>query len=904
MKIGGPLLLGLLLCRAAPAQEPDPNVVAAGLGATSEATRMLFAEALRREQARDWKKAAAGYELVLRRDPALVPAVLGLGRVREALGETGAAITAYARLPADADAVAALARLVQKSDPARAATLFHRLQTLRLGDPEPYRQEAAALTAMDPAAALDPLDRWLTLLDEEVEPDGLTMTALAAALREQGLEDEAVGVLRAYLGRAPEGSHAVEARGRLDRIAVERTARSLAVGGDEPLSAEEAAEVNAARAQAAKGDLEGALKRLRAVAPVALRSAEFHGAMGELHAAQGEVVEAERAFVLAAALDPEESTWQARLGLLLANSYGGRRHAEAAEALQRALALRPSSAEIAFGLGRVRQEQGAFDDAIAAYRMAATLEPEGIWATQAEQRLTALTRPVPAPAELPEPAAPPSGIPAEALAHYRIARVYLNEGDRAAARAELMALEHTDAPPWPAVINLGAVLSLQEGDVDRALAEWRRSLEVDPAQPRVRLVMAEALASKGHMEEARTLWTEAAPGAPEAWLRLAQLEWQDFHLLEARRDLDAYFAAAPGGLGDEPARALREEVEGTIHLIERGVAGAIGLLSLGLAWIIWRRRSGLPLSALVEAAPEAAQDLSRVLGAIRHEVLKHNTTLLDEVALAITNGDLHAVAYAAERLFGARGEPGVVQRFEAYVDNLEGIGRRHGLRLDLRRRDPVLGPMHRAMRELARLAPRLRRPQRAGASTVESLGRLSTDLNETGYRALGSMLRELGALTIEAELLLAVDARVRAEPGMDGHALPALALSMPEAPLVARVFRGDLEDILANLLRNALLALVSGVAAPDRRIALHLWEDEDPITGLEHVVFEIRDNAPGRLDTATLRGRSPGRGLGLVVELCTRHDGSIEVEGAPTGAWWTKALVVRLPRAEIEGGTP
>ena len=47
--------------------------------------------------------------------------------------------------------------------------------------------------------------------------------------------------------------------------------------------------------------------------------------------------------------------------------------------------------------------------------------------------------------------------------------------------------------------------------------------------------------------------------------------------------------------------------------------------------------------------------------------------------------------------------------------------------------------------------------------------------------------------------------------------------------------------------------------------------------------------------TAVIRGRYIGRGLGLAVDLISRNGGSVRVEDEPG---WSKAVVVRLPRAE------
>ena len=101
------------------------------------------------------------------------------------------------------------------------------------------------------------------------------------------------------------------------------------------------------------------------------------------------------------------------------------------------------------------------------------------------------------------------------------------------------------------------------------------------------------------------------------------------------------------------------------------------------------------------------------------------------------------------------------------------------------------------------------------------------------------------------------------------------------------MFRADLDDILANLYRNAL-------AAGARGVDVQLGEAVDPITGQPWVELRVRDDAPGTLTNAMIRGRYIGRGLGLAVDLLNRHGGTIHVE--PDGE--RKAVVVQLPAVE------
>jgi len=80
-----------------------------------------------------------------------------------------------------------------------------------------------------------------------------------------------------------------------------------------------------------------------------------------------------------------------------------------------------------------------------------------------------------------------------------------------------------------------------------------------------------------------------------------------------------------------------------------------------------------------------------------------------------------------------------------------------------------------------------------------------------------------------------------------------------------------------------------------RRVSVTLAEEADPITGLEEVVLSFYDNAPGVLTTEMIRSRNIGRGLGLALDLVTRHDGSLRVRPVADG----KHVEVRLPRAEV-----
>jgi signal transduction histidine kinase len=153
------------------------------------------------------------------------------------------------------------------------------------------------------------------------------------------------------------------------------------------------------------------------------------------------------------------------------------------------------------------------------------------------------------------------------------------------------------------------------------------------------------------------------------------------------------------------------------------------------------------------------------------------------------------------------------------------------------------------------------------------------------------MMQEICVLKLTAGHIQRVYERVIGEPGIAGAAVPDLEVEATGEVLALRIFPNDLEDILANLLRNALAAGASW-------IGVRLGGSADPITGVEYVELAICDDAPGILTNQLLRRRHIGRGLGLAVDLVNRHEGEIRVEpGKKAGE---KAVVVCFPRVEVE----
>lgn len=845
--------------------------LAAPEDALPEPSRAFYLQAVAAEDARRFRAAAASYRLVLSADSAFLPAALGLGRALEALGERSEAEALYRSLGEEADAVEALARLVEARSPAEALTLWRRLESLRLGDPSPFQEQARILAATDPEAALAAFERHRTLLQGR-EPDADVVVAVGVGLLDGDFAAEAEALWRGYLDAFPEGRAAEELRARLDRMEVERAAAALAFGGSEPLPAALASRYAAAQAAYSAGRDEEAEALARALVAEAPRAAEARALLADVLVARAAWDEAEIHGILARALAPEDAANRVRLGLLLVEAYGGRRDREAAEELREAGTLRPGDPEVQLALGRVLQRLQDWTGARAALEAALAAGATGPAEAEARERIAALLRVPPEPPPMPASSEPE--VPAEARRPYRLAYELTRRGRAREAVAELDAALAL-APEAPPLLNLRARLARELGAHAEAETWLLRSRKADPTQPGVLLELAHLARKRGDVAGAETLLREAAEqGSPDARFYLAQLAAQRDDWRAVREELAAYEAGAPGrtSLNAAAAAGLRAEV-GRRVLTERIVGIGLLVVSVGVPLGVWLRwRTGCTLRDLLDGAPECWHDAARLLSALRHEVLKHNTTVLPDIADALARGD--AGPWEAFRVRA----PELLAHFRRYLDELEALGRRYGMRLGLRGRDPILGPMHRALAKLARA----RRPR------PDEVMAASAAINGEGYQAIGRIVREICVLPVDADRVRAVYARVGAEPGFGGAPLPALDVHTREAGLAVRMFRADLEDILANLLRNAL-------AAGARRLAVELGAFDDPITGHAWVEVAVADDAPGTLTNAMIRGRYIGRGLGLAVDLINRHGGSIRVEARGEGE---KALVVQLPSVE------
>ncbi|MBW2276839.1 MAG: hypothetical protein JRF63_05060, partial [Deltaproteobacteria bacterium] len=237
-----------------------------------------------------------------------------------------------------------------------------------------------------------------------------------------------------------------------------------------------------------------------------------------------------------------------------------------------------------------------------------------------------------------------------------------------------------------------------------------------------------------------------------------------------------------------------------------------------------------------------------------------------------------------------------------YVTELQRIGRANRRRLNLKRKDAAIAPLLKGFDLLKRAEPGLRRlsslSSGSRAALLRNLKIASRLLNTEAYEAVRALLDRLRILEVDQDLMLAVYDRCCGEPTFVGVTLGHLQLDFGlDTRSGITVPRAAFEDILANLIRNGIQSSMEHGAEGQVVIGLGVELEVDSITGLERLVFLVRDRSPKVLTAEMLRGRYIEEGLGLTADLVSRYEGTLDV--LPGADGWSKSVVVKLPRIDL-----
>jgi hypothetical protein len=362
---------------------------------------------------------------------------------------------------------------------------------------------------------------------------------------------------------------------------------------------------------------------------------------------------------------------------------------------------------------------------------------------------------------------------------------------------------------------------------------------------RARLLAAAGDTSGALSASERALASAAArPDAADVWLPAAR---------EARARW-----AADGRARATEARLRRQRLAG----------GALALLAVAAVLLVRRRWGGATLAAAVRRQPALFPEVARVVGELRHDVLKHRAGVLGLAA------DAHvARADLARALLEPKPASAVVA---AAHEHLAQAARGQGLELRPLAREPALGAL---AADLARAERLLAAP--GGALDADGLVAIDRRLRGPHADRLSDLLAQgprtrLGAQEL-ADWIAAVEAGARG----DGAAWIAPALMLRDLDVDFPVERDALHAIFANLLRNAqAAAAASARSAPsaEGHVIVRVERERD-VTGRQVVSLLVGDSAAATLTLEAIEGRESGRGLAIVRDLVRKWRGHLVVRG-------------------------
>ncbi len=907
-----------------PAQIPTDETQEALDKSFKKLAKLRHNEALRHFESKDYPKALAAlraaYDLH-KQDPEIVN---DLAYLLHTLGNRDDAVRFYREAlvlaPGRYTANINLADLLMEGtesdeNQAEAATLLMRARELSGNKPSVILRQARV------AARRGRLEEALLFYKEIEMRTDLTAARLLEIgdfYRDFGRRELAEGY---YKRIAPDGPHGPAAGRRLEQLNVTRTARRYGWASSlRPVPV--AAQALLARARLFLG--QDRLSEARSLLEDSLSQAPHYGEarmwLGDAKRRQGDLPGAELAYLRALALDSSRAEVHLRLGELYLADDERNRSAEAVLFLHNALQLRPEWYQVRLRLARACQAAGDLAEArhyIDHYLEEAEAEdPERAEAVLLAAALQGVS--VRRGDQSSQTGAAVESLGAEVVQVLNRARSYLELNRPDAAMAELLSLPQSQR--HYAVLNLEGRILAATDRLTQAIARFDESLTQQPEQAvtheQLGLLhekLGDQTAASDHYLRAQKLGSDLAglhlvrlqltadrtlPERLEEFLRPDRL-WQ------MRSELRGAIAADPEGLFAKEAQSLLEQVES--RLLALALAYSLAILLLVGGFVLWWRHrfGGKDLGMLVRLHPEAGPEVQRVLAAIRHEVLKHNTMVLSGLVQTLeAGGDASSQAqHLRETLFGNTRDDAVLGHLLNYCDQLRQIGRAHGFHLNLRHRDAAMKAILEGFSILEKAAGELERvefmkPARK-KRLVKSLKEAAQRLNVEGYEAVRTLLDRLRLLRVDGHMLEKIHQRICKEPKLAGLGLqgPTVDVDSP-GPVAILVPRNAFEDVLGNLIRNAIVSTFDA-GLESHRIGLGITTEVDPITGFETALFSVRDRSPQPLTTEMIRGRYIEGGLGLSSDLVARHEGSIDVEEGPGN--WAKSVIVRFPLAPGEG---
>ncbi|MBN2671920.1 MAG: tetratricopeptide repeat protein [Deltaproteobacteria bacterium] len=656
-------------------------------------------------------------------------------------------------------------------------------------------------------------------------------------------------------------------------------------------------------------------------------SPTYAGAMagyGDLLYRTGRVREAEMSWLRALVIDRDNPALYAKLAQLYLTRKNTDQAGWAVVFLTRALELRPQWIDLELDLAMALRETGDPMGALSHVKIflgrIAASSPKRQEAIKLKRALETLLPPEDLiDSGLDEAARAADGNMSPAMKEaLQRAKAHLKRGNLNGAMVELRKLPESDR--GPAVLNLEARILLGAGRSKEAQQVLWQSLQKKEKQPIIHEQLGLVFIEQGKLDNGRIHLERAEQlGYGGATYLLAKLDAGDLDdtllaifrdlarinaLLTAKRRIELFLNNDTASIYRAEARELRQKLEQRFDAFKSLAALTIFSLLLFVFILFMRIWGGTNLSRLIAEYPDAGIQVQRILSAVRHEVLKHNTMMLVGLVDAIENGEdvSSRIAHFHKQMLGD-GTGGVQARLQHYIDELVRIGDAHKKRLNLKRKDAATSPLIKGMALVRKNRSRLERYAMLSYASKSALKRdlknASALLNIEGYEAVRDLLNKLRTLTVNEALIRDVYERCLLEPAFEGVSFAPVQLEMQleESDSVnIAVPRAAFEDILTNLIRNAIQSsLVYTENIEEVELGLSVSTEVDMVTGIERVVMLVKDKSPKELTAEMLRGRYIEEGLGLTADLVTRYDGTLDVFDGTDG--FEKAVAVKLPVA-------
>lgn len=512
----------------------------------------------------------------------------------------------------------------------------------------------------------------------------------------------------------------------------------------------------------------------------------------------------------------------------------------------------------------------------------------------------------------------------ELAASLRRAKAHLKRGDLNGAMVELRNLPAEQR--GPVVLNLEARILLGAGRTREAQTVLKQSLQQNEQQPIIHEQLGMAYVELGNRRKGRIHLERAEQlGYGGATYLLAQLDSGELNndllsifkdlariqsLLAAKRRINTFLLNDSASIYRTEARVLRDKLEQRFDAFKSLVALSVFSVLLFGFIVFMRIWGGIDLNRLIADYPDTGIQVQRILSAVRHEVLKHNTMMLVGLVDAIENGEdvTGRILHFQKQMLGD-GEGGVQARLQHYIAELGQIGDAHKKRLNLKRKDAATSPLIKGMTLIRKNRNRLQRYATLSYASKIALKRdlktASSLLNIEGYEAVRDLLNKLRTLSVNADLLNSIYEQCKMEPAFSGVAFAPVQLTMDldgNDTVNVALPRAAFEDIVTNLIRNAVQSsLVYSENIEAVELGLSMSVEVDMVTGIERIVLLVKDKSPKELTAEMLRGRYIEEGLGLTADLVTRYDGTLDVFDGDDD--WEKSVAVKLPVASYGDDT-